>query len=53
MDGDGEREPDVHARRVELHLRVDELADAGELDDVVEDGVGLAPCDMPRIAALR
>ncbi len=41
MDGDGEREPHVHARRVELDLGVDELLDAGEVDDVVEVPVGL------------
>ena len=33
VHGDGEGEPHVHARRVELHLGVDELADAGEVDD--------------------
>ena len=38
VDGDGEAEPDVHARRVELHLVVDHPLDlvAGEVDDVVE-----------------
>ena len=41
VDGDGERQPDVHARRVELHLGVDELLDAGEVDDRVEVPVGL------------
>ena len=34
--GDGEREPHVHAARVALDRRVDELLDAGELDDLVE-----------------
>ena len=41
MHGHGEPQPDVHADRVELHLRVDELAEFGELDDVVEQPVGL------------
>ena len=35
---DGEAEPDEHARRVVLDRRVDELGEAGELDDVVEAG---------------
>ena len=43
VDGDGEGQPDVHAARVELDLGVDELLDAGEVDDVVEVGVGLVP----------
>ena len=34
--GDREAEPRVHARRVALDRRVDELADAGEVDDRVE-----------------
>ena len=34
--GDREREPHVHAARVALHRRVDELLDPGELDDLVE-----------------
>src|SRR5919201_1634999 len=37
-----EREPDVHAARVPLHRRVDELLDAGELDDVAELALDLA-----------
>ena len=41
VHGDGERETDVHTGRVELHLRVDEVADARELEDVVEVGLGL------------
>ena len=36
IDGDREPEPDVHARRVVLHRLVDEGADAGEVDDLVE-----------------
>ena len=40
--GDGEREPHVHAARVALHRRVDELLDARELDDLVEARVDLA-----------
>ena len=36
VDGDGEAEPHVHARRVVLHLLVDEVLELGEADDVVE-----------------
>ncbi len=36
MDGDREAQPHVHARRVELHRRIDEVAYLGELDDLVE-----------------
>ncbi len=36
-----EPEPDQHARRVELHLVVDEVLELRERDDVVERGVGL------------
>src|SRR5439155_3678587 len=28
--------PDVHPRRIELHLCIDERLDAGEVDDLVE-----------------
>ena len=35
-------EPHVHARRVVLHRRVDELLEAGEVDDLVELRVELA-----------
>ena len=35
MGGDRERQPHVHAARVALHRRVDELLDPGELDDRV------------------
>src|SRR5581483_1229405 len=38
---DGEGEPYVHAARVALHGRVDELLDPGELDDVRELAVDL------------
>ena len=40
LDVDRHREPEahVHARGVVLHRLVDELADAGEVDDVVEAG---------------
>ncbi len=41
VHGDREREAHVHARRVELDLRVDEVADAGELEDRVELRRGL------------
>ena len=40
---DGEGEPHVHAARVALHRRVDELLDLGELDDLVELARDLAP----------
>jgi hypothetical protein len=43
VGGDGEREPDVHPARVALDGRVDELADAAELDDLVELGADLPP----------
>ncbi len=36
MRGNRETEARVHAGRVALDLRVDELADAGELDDLIE-----------------
>ena len=35
-DRDGEAEPHVHARRVRLDRRVDEVLQLGELDDLVE-----------------
>ena len=34
--GDRERQAHVHAARVALHRRVDELLDLGERDDLVE-----------------
>jgi hypothetical protein len=36
VNGDGEPEPHVHAGRVGLDRRVDELAQLGEVDDLVE-----------------
>ena len=36
MDCDGEPQAHVHAGRVRLHRRVDELPELGELDDLVE-----------------
>ena len=39
VDGDREAEAHVHARRVVLHLLVDELLELGERDDVVEAGL--------------
>ena len=53
VDGDRERQPHVHARRVELDLVVDELLDAGEVDDVVEVRVGLLAGTGPGSLALR
>ncbi len=41
VHGDGEGEPHVHARTVELDLGVDERLDARELDDLVEVPVGV------------
>ena len=40
---DGEAEPHVHPRGVELDLVVDELLELSERDDVVEPPVDLAP----------
>ena len=40
---DREAEPHVHARRVVLHLRVDELLELGERDDLVEAALEVAP----------
>ena len=51
VDGDREAEAHVHARRVVLHLLVDELLELGELDDVVEarlDVRALEPEDRRR-----
>ena len=36
VDGDGEAQPHVHARRVGLDRRIDEVLDLGELHDLVE-----------------
>src|SRR5207253_2981596 len=52
MDGAGEPEPHEHPRGEELHLRVHELAELGELHDVVVHGVRLA-VGRPRNAAFR
>ena len=41
VHGDREPQPDVHARRVVLDGVVDELAQLAELDDLVEQPVGL------------
>ena len=45
VHGDREGETDVHAGRVELDLGVDEVADAGELEDVVEVRLGLVAAE--------
>ena len=42
VDRDGEAEPHVHARRIGLDRRVDELAQLGEVDDLVEAILDLA-----------
>jgi len=50
IDGDGEPEPHVHPGGVDLDGRVDEVADVGELDDLVDRRVDLAlahPEDRP------
>ena len=44
VDRDREAEPHVHARGVVLHRRVDEVLDAGEVDDLVEPLVELLAC---------
>ena len=43
VDGQREGEPRVHARRVVLHLVVDERLELGERDDLVEDLRDVAP----------
>ena len=43
VGGDGESEPQIHARRVALDRRVHEALQPGELDDLVEPGVHLLP----------
>ena len=53
VDGDGEAEPDEHPGGVVLDRRVDELLEAGELDDVVEALVRRASAGTPRMAAFR
>ena len=52
MRRNGEGEAHVHAARIALHRRVEELLDAGEVDDLVELAVDLARL-MPRMAPLR
>ena len=42
MNGDGKPEPHVHAGRVGLDRRVDEILQLGELDDLVEPPGDLA-----------
>ena len=42
VDRDGEAQPHVHAGRVGLDRRVDELAQLGEVDDLVEALLDLA-----------
>ena len=51
--GDGERQPQVHARRVPLHRRVEEPLDPGELDDLVEPARRLRRRLIPWMAPLR
>ena len=52
MGRDGEREPQVHARRVPLHRSVEEAFDPRECDDVVESAVDLLRL-IPRMAPFR
>ena len=42
VDRDGEAKPHVHAGRIRLDRRVDELAQLGEVDDLVEAILDLA-----------
>ena len=42
MGGDREGQPDIHARGVALHRRVEELLDLGKGDDLVELASDLA-----------
>ena len=42
MSRHGEAEPQIHAARIMLHRRVDEVCDAGEVDDRIELGTDLA-----------
>src|SRR3954469_8550590 len=42
MSGDREREPDVHPGRIPLDGDVDEVADPGEVDDLVELPLGFS-----------
>ena len=48
-----EGEPDIHADRVALDRRVEELLDAGEGDDLVEAVAASRPGVMPRMAPFR
>ncbi len=43
MDRHGEREPDVHAARIDLDRLVDEVADVGECRDRIEARFDLGP----------
>ena len=52
VHGDREAQAHLHAARVDLHRRVDELADVGEGDDVV-DLRSMSLAGMPRIEAFR
>ena len=51
--GDRERQAHVHAARVALHGRVEELLEPGELDDLVEPGERSPAGVMPRMAPFR
>ena len=52
VDRDGEPEAHVHAGRVGLHRRVDEVAQLGELDDLVEALAGSRACVRPSMMPL-
>src|SRR4029077_10309 len=43
VDRYSKTEPDIHTRRVVLHRAVDELCELAELDDLVEQAIGLGP----------
>ena len=47
VDGDREPEPHLHAAGVDAHGRVDELADVGEVDDVVDPALDLLAPGCP------
>ena len=52
LDGEGEGEPHLHSRREVLEPVVDELLQAGEADDLVEQAAQLGRL-KPRMEPLR
>ena len=51
MGGDGEPKADLHAARVALHGRVEELLDAREVHDLVEPALDLLAAHAENRAA--